>query len=181
MNAEDRSVSRRAFLRGAAGAAAVAGASGTAAAAESEGGSSGPIEVSVVNYAYNPGTEETLYVKPGQEVKWVWETDGHNIVVESKPDDSDWEGHEPLEDTGFEYSHTFETTGTYEYFCEPHKSLGMVATIEVTENPPEQGGYETILPDSAKTLGVAGTGAMVGVLGLGYFFMKYGGDYGEDE
>lgn len=179
MNQEDRPVSRRAFLRGAAGAAAVAGASGTAAASASEGGSSGPVQVDVVNYAFNPGTEEPLYVKPGTQVKWVWKSDGHNIVVESKPDGSDWSGHEPIEDAGFTYTHTFETLGEYKYFCEPHKSLGMIADIVVTENPPTSGGYETIVPDSAKTLGVAATGAMTGVLGLAYFFMKYGGDYGE--
>jgi len=180
MNQEDRSVSRRAFMRGAAGAAAVAGASGTAAAAEGGGGGGGGSQqVDVVNYAYNPGTEEPLYITPGTTVEWVWQSNGHNIVVESQPEGAGWEGHEPLEDSGFTYTHTFDTNGEYSYFCEPHKSLGMTATIIVTDNPPEKGGYETIVPDSAKTLGVAATGTMAGVLGLAYFFMKYGGDYGE--
>jgi len=31
------------------------------------------------------------------------------------------------------YEHTFETTGTYDYFCIPHKSLGMVGRIVVGE------------------------------------------------
>ncbi|ELK46159.1 halocyanin, partial [Haloferax sp. BAB-2207] len=33
------------------------------------------------------------------------------------------------------------------------------------------------VPDSAKSLGVATTFAMIATLGLAYFFMKYGGDY----
>lgn len=34
---------------------------------------------------------------------------------------------------GESYSHTFETAGTYEYFCIPHEMNGMVGTISVTE------------------------------------------------
>ena len=33
---------------------------------------------------------------------------------------------------GQSYTHTFEVTGTYEYFCLPHEMLGMVGTITVT-------------------------------------------------
>ena len=32
---------------------------------------------------------------------------------------------------GESYSHTFETTGTYEYYCIPHEMNGMVGTIKV--------------------------------------------------
>jgi plastocyanin len=33
---------------------------------------------------------------------------------------------------GQTFSHTFTTPGAYKYFCIPHESLGMVATITVT-------------------------------------------------
>jgi plastocyanin len=33
---------------------------------------------------------------------------------------------------GQSFSHTFDVPGTYKYFCVPHESLGMVATITVT-------------------------------------------------
>ena len=36
------------------------------------------------------------------------------------------------------------------------------------------------VPDSAKMLGIATATAMVSVLGLTYFFLKYGGDYGPE-
>lgn len=34
---------------------------------------------------------------------------------------------------GESFRHTFETAGTYEYFCIPHESAGMTGTIEVQE------------------------------------------------
>jgi plastocyanin len=34
---------------------------------------------------------------------------------------------------GESWEHTFETAGTYEYFCIPHEQAGMVGTIEVQE------------------------------------------------
>lgn len=34
---------------------------------------------------------------------------------------------------GETYEHTFETAGTYEYFCIPHEGAGMVGTVEVQE------------------------------------------------
>lgn len=180
MATEDNPVSRRGFLRAAGAGAAVAGGVAGNAAAGGGGGGGGTVTVDVVNYAYRPGTDKPLYVKPGTTVKWVWKSDGHNIIVDQKPDGSSWEGVSALKNTGFTHTHTFETKGKYHYFCEPHKSMGMVADLEVTDNPPKQGGYESILPDSAKAIGVAGTAAMTGVLGLSYVFMRYGGDYGED-
>ncbi len=32
---------------------------------------------------------------------------------------------------GESYEHTFETTGTYEYYCIPHEMSGMVGTVKV--------------------------------------------------
>lgn len=33
---------------------------------------------------------------------------------------------------GAKWSHTFDTAGTYKYFCIPHESMGMLGTITVT-------------------------------------------------
>ena len=182
MNDEgDDSVTRRRFLRAGAGAAAAGvAATGTAAAAAEDGGG-GPKEVTVGPGGKNVFGPETVYVEPGGTVTWKWGSGGHNVAPEAIPDGTEWEGHEPLEDSGFEYEHTFETEGTYDYVCTPHASLGMVATVEVTTDPPEDTGYQSVLPDSAKTLAVAGVGSMTSVLGLAYVFMRYGGDYGESD
>lgn len=173
---EDRSVSRRGFLRSAAGASAVAGATGVATAEENGGTET----VSLVDFAYEPGTESPLYITPGTTVEFVWETSTHNINVDSQPDGANWEGHMAVEDEGFEYSHTFETTGTYEFHCDPHIDLGMEGTIVVNESgePPGSGGGEhsgPVISDSAKTLGIATFVAMTSTLGLAFVLLKYGG------
>jgi plastocyanin len=179
MSVQDGSqaASRRAFLRGVAGASVAAGAAGTAAAAEGGGSKT----VKLVDYAFDPATEEPLQIAPGTTVTFEWQTDNHNIVVESQPDGAGWQGHETIENSGFTYEHTFETKGTYEFYSQPHKSLGMTGTIEVTDNPSSggEGGHTSILPESAKTIGAASVGGMVSVLGLSYVFLKYGGDYGD--
>ncbi len=176
---ETTPVTRRGLLRAAAGATVAAGATGTAAAQE-EGG---PTVVEVGPGGQNVFGPETAYVTPGSTVEFQWRSDGHNVVPyqDELPEGASWEGETTLYDTGHTYTHTFETLGEYPYYCEPHESLGMVGTIVVTEDPPEEEGFQSILPDTAKTLGVATVGAMSSVLGLTYFFMKYGGDYGEFE
>ncbi len=144
---------RRDFLRTAGGVA------GTAAAATAVGGNAAgmgdPLASSVVtatgdttevivgpvgddgapNFTFTPGTDQPLAITPGTTVDFVWESDTHNIVVESQPDRADWSGVEDIKDTGFEYSHTFQTEGTYEYYCDPHQGAGMNASIIVSENP----------------------------------------------
>ena len=82
-------------------------------------------------YAFTPGTETPLRIAPGTTVKFVWKSDTHNIYVDSQPESANWQGHESIENTGFTYEYTFEVTGTYHYWCEPHKSLGMVADLVV--------------------------------------------------
>jgi plastocyanin len=34
--------------------------------------------------------------------------------------------------TGQSYSHTFDTSGQYTYFCIPHEALGMVGQVTVS-------------------------------------------------
>ncbi len=173
-------LSRRAFLTTAAGTAAAAGAVGTGAA--QEGGSKEVIVGPGGDLVFSPGTDEALQVTPGTTVTFTWESDNHNIVVDSQPDGAGWEGYETIENTGFSYEHTFETLGTYEYHCAPHQTAGMVGTIEVVESiETEAPANLPEVPDTAKTLGVATTFAMVATLGLAFFFMKYGGDYEFDD
>jgi len=143
----------------------------------SEGGGGGSETVAVIDNEFDPAE---LYVAPGTTVTWEWEGDGHNVVVDSQPDEANWEGHEPIENSGFTHEHTFETLGEYAYYCAPHQSLGMEGTVIVNEagqEPGGGGGGGPSLPDSALTMGVATMAAMVSTLALAFFFIKYGGDY----
>jgi plastocyanin len=191
MSAEDSdAMSRRGFLRTTAGTAAVAGATGAGA-----GTAAGQSTTEVIvgpggNLVYEPAT---VNIAPGDTVHFVWESDNHNIVVESQPEGANWEGTEgganDLYNTGHEYEFTFETEGTYSYFCQPHRTAGMVGEVVVGGSGGgggeggggEGGGGPPPIPESARTLGIATVFGMLSTLGLAYFFMKYGGDYGQKE
>lgn len=82
-----------------------------------------------------------LYVEPGTEVTWVNQSGGHSSTayVEGNPQSEtrripeDAEGWDSgfVSEEGAEFSHTFEVEGTYDYYCTPHKTQGMVARIVV--------------------------------------------------
>ncbi len=191
---------RREFLRVASGAAGATAAAGTAAGQESptptpegtatgtpageEGGGGETVEVSLVDYAFEPGTDSPLVIPPGTTVRFVWETSTHNIHVDSKPAESDWQGHEPVEDEGFTHEHTFEVTGEYHFWCVPHQGLGMVGDITVEEGaslPGAGGGPAEELdpehmgvPFQAHFVGIATVLMIVVSLVFTFFVLKYG-------
>jgi plastocyanin len=175
-------MNRRDFLRTAGGATAVAAAvsgAGTAAAQEGNTVIVGPGG----NLTFEPAE---LYVKPGTTVTFDWESDGHNVVVESQPEGADWSGTEgapnALYDTGHTYEHTFETKGEYSYFCQPHKSAGMVGTIIVNDSgqAPGAGGGGEVDPEhmgvplQAHFVGIATVLAIFMSLAFTFFVLKYG-------
>ena len=74
------------------------------------GGEAGVVEVRVGadgggEPAFSPAA---VRVDPGTVVRFVWESDGHGVVVEDQPPDAEWAGHPEPETTGYEFSHTFE-------------------------------------------------------------------------
>lgn len=80
------------------------------------------------DFAFDP---PAVRIDPGTTVVFEWASDTHNVLPESVPDAADWKGHEPLEDQGVTYEHTFDAEGIYTYYCDPHRSLGMKGAIVV--------------------------------------------------
>jgi halocyanin-like protein len=123
-----------------------------------------------------------VHVDNGATVVWEWTGEGgaHNVVEQ---------GNEVFNSGSAKssgtYEYTFEEDGIYNYVCIPHEASGMLGVVVVGTDYPtvETGGNAGPgdLPSSAKALGVATMLVMAGTLGLAYFFMKYGGDYGEFE
>jgi plastocyanin len=84
-----------------------------------------------------------LYLEPGDSVRFVVKSGNHsasayhpdNIYAETTriPEDAPAWGSKVLQ-KGESYEHTFETPGTHDYYCIPHKTLGMVGRI-VVESP----------------------------------------------
>jgi manganese oxidase len=82
----------------------------------------------------NKFVPDTLTVKVGTTVTWV-NQDSYIHTVTSGTSPSDRSG---LFDSGNvnggkTFSFTFDKAGTYDYFCIPHFSLGMIGKIIVTE------------------------------------------------
>jgi len=141
----DRVTRRRVLATSTATLAAIAGCS--APSDEGDGGDGGD-ETTVAmtgDFAFDPGTVE---VAVGDTVVWENEGGGDHSVTASEddiPDDADYfasggfDGEEEARNAwpdgaiadGDTYEHTFQTAGTYDYFCVPHEGLDMVGTVEV--------------------------------------------------
>ncbi|WP_266076745.1 plastocyanin/azurin family copper-binding protein [Haladaptatus caseinilyticus] len=124
-----------------------------------------------------------LQISPGTTVKWVWESNTHNVVPESQPDGAGWKGsgsESETFDSGHTYEHTFDTEGSYEYFCAPHKSAGMTGSIQVGGSsggggaPAEVDPEDMGVPFQAHYVGIATILMMVVSLIYTFFFLKYG-------
>jgi len=146
--------------------------------------------------AYDP---EDLTVAPGDTV--VWENAGavgHSITgyEDEIPDDAEYfasggfDSEQAARDAysagdpdsgdvpgGESWEHTFEVEGEYGYFCIPHEQAGMVASITVEEGAGSGESAPTgpVVPDPAKQLAVATTGALSVTLAVVFLFLKYGG------
>lgn len=84
-----------------------------------------------VGLAIDPGTTVTFVNESGSH-STISYTDGVGQASTTRiPDGAQsWES-SILTASGATFDHTFETPGTYDYFCGPHKSLGMVGRIVV--------------------------------------------------
>ena len=202
---------RRDFLRTAGGVAggatAATAAAGTAAAQEGGGGgTTKPVFPGYVDgaaggaYSDMRGSSEVtvevgagsnqvafaptnLWIEPGTTVTFEWVSNGHNVLPNSQPEGAGWSGHDPLEDEGFTYSHTFETGGMYTYYCRPHEQLGMVGAIAVggdVETETVGGGGGEVDPEHMGVpfhphyVGIATIVMMVVSLLFTFFQLKYG-------
>jgi len=87
------------------------------------------VEVGVQNgdgpYGFGPAA---VRVSPGTTVTWEWNGEGgsHNVVHTDGAFES-----ELVAEAGHTFSYTFETEGTYEYYCSPHEALGMKGAVVV--------------------------------------------------
>jgi plastocyanin len=114
--------SRRQFL-GVLGAGAVAGA-GLSRPASAQ-------EIPVVEMGNNYFDPIGLHVDPGTTVRFEIAAGGHSATAyeDRIPADASAFDSGVISSGGFEY--TFDEPGTYDYFCIPHESVGMVGRVVV--------------------------------------------------
>ena len=75
-------------------------------------------------------SEDVAHVEVGDTVTWLPTSKGHNVEFIAGPDG--WEAPKKSK-LGKEYSYTFDVPGVYLYQCTPHKSMGMIALVVVSE------------------------------------------------
>ncbi|WP_368407711.1 plastocyanin/azurin family copper-binding protein [Halorussus amylolyticus] len=194
MGDQSADVSRREFLRTAGGATAAAALASNEASAQDQ------TTIDMTDgLVFDP---DATTVTPGTTV--VWENVGnvgHSVTAyeDEIPDDAEYfasggfDSEQAARDAypdqgdipgGESYEYTFEVEGTYGYFCIPHETAGMVAELTVSADGDGNGGDNDggtpAIPESARLVAVATVSAMVAIVGLAYFLLKYGGDYGEE-
>lgn len=100
-----------------------------------------------------------LSVEPGDTVTWINESGAHSATsyspehsratVRRVPEGADPWDSEVISEIGGTYEYTFEVPGTYDYYCIPHKTLGMVGRIVCGE--PGGIAEEESIPDDTAT------------------------------
>lgn len=94
-----------------------------------------------------------LHIQPGDTVTWVLESGTHTSTAyeDRIPEGAEAWDSGNMSQEGAEFSHTFEQEGTYDYYCTPHKQLGMIGRIVVGE--PGGPAEEDTPPDTPPTSG----------------------------
>lgn len=88
-----------------------------------------------------------LHVEPGTTVRFEIVDGSHSATAyeDRIPGDADTFDSGTVSEGGFE--HTFETPGTYDYYCRPHRAMGMTGRIVVGE--PGGPAEESPIPDGS--------------------------------
>jgi plastocyanin len=73
-------------------------------------------------------SQPNLVISAGTSVRWV--NTGIMLHTVTPDGHSEWSAAN-LGSNGSTFTHTFDTPGTYEYFCEPHVESGMTGTVTV--------------------------------------------------
>lgn len=128
---------RRAFLEAAGGAASIGFASVGSA---QEANPTIQMITEDGEYYFDP---IGVHIQPGDTVTFENASGSHSATayqpgmgpaqVNRIPDGADGWDSGTLTEQGATFNHTFDVAGTYDYFCIPHKTLGMVGRIVVGE------------------------------------------------
>ncbi|MBA2430605.1 MAG: hypothetical protein H0V56_00640 [Chthoniobacterales bacterium] len=87
--------------------------------------------------AFHQFVPQFLTIRPGDTVRWVWEGNFHT-VTSGNPETGVADGifGTPLRNFGAQYSFTFPNPGTFDYYCAPHREMGMTGRITVAGGEP---------------------------------------------
>jgi halocyanin-like protein len=127
-------------------------------------------------HAFKPAA---VHVSPGTKVTWEWTGSGgaHNVVSDADK----FKSGAPVAKAGTTFSHTFEKDGIYNYYCDPHQSLGMLGSVAVGKVPHKSAAaaqevdpHEMGVPLQAHYVGIAAVLMMTTSLVFTFYTLKYG-------
>jgi len=87
-----------------------------------------------VNVTSNVFTPSVLTISVGDKVTWANSEGFHNVNGTTATYPENPESFSNSTGTGWNYSHTFNIPGVYNYQCDPHVGLGMVGQVIVEEH-----------------------------------------------
>jgi plastocyanin len=76
----------------------------------------------------------SVTIQPGDTVKWVWDEDNHTVTSGNTDDDipkADGLFNSGNKTRGSEFSFTFPSAGTFDYYCVFHHGMGMDGSVKV--------------------------------------------------
>jgi plastocyanin/6-phosphogluconolactonase (cycloisomerase 2 family) len=84
-------------------------------------------------------TPASITIQPGDTIQWVWAANGHS-TTSGTPNNPDGLWDSGVQNSGFTFSFTFNTAGTFNYYCSPHgQCCGMVGSVTVSSGSPTVG------------------------------------------
>lgn len=113
---------------------------------------------------------EVVNINPGDTVRWVWGggSQAPHTVTSGDPSSGQQDGrfNSPLRTAPFTFSYTFNEAGTVNYFCVPHREMGMYGTVNVgppsTPTPTPAGSAAQPLNVSTRLRVQSGQNSMIG-------------------
>ena len=83
------------------------------------------VTVTVTDANGNSFDPAAIEIDAGTTVVWEWVDDGHSVTHVGGDFDSD------IQNTGYEFEHTFDDAGDYAYECIPHATQGHLGGVRV--------------------------------------------------
>jgi plastocyanin len=99
-----------------------------------------PASATTFNVTVGPGgmlvfDPESVTIQVGDQVRWTWDSDGHSTTSGSPGmPNGIWDS--GIHNGGATFTRTFNSTGTFPYYCTPHSCCGMVGTVMVVNASP---------------------------------------------
>src|SRR6476661_7445399 len=99
-------------------------------------GSAATINVTVGPNGSLVFSPSSITIHPGDQVQWTWGSSGHSTTSGS-PELPSGIWNSGINNQGATFTHTFNTIGTFPYYCIPHGGCcGMVGTVRVVAPTP---------------------------------------------